>query len=103
MSAAVVIGVAGATVAITSSLLLAFGAVPTVHHVRAAADNAAVAAAEVALWWGESSPCDSAVEVAQSNGANLESCTCESNRCTVRTVSSHLGIPIAVTSSAGTD
>lgn len=99
------VAVLGATTAITlaaASLIAVMSLVPAAHTARAAADSAALAAADTLLW-REGEPCDSAERLAAAHGAQLLNCACEGLDCKVTARLTALGIPLTASARAGAD
>ena len=89
---------------ITAVLLLAmpaFAALSARHAVTAAADAAALAAADTASGLVPGHPCDAADRVASANGTSVRSCTVDGLVATVVVSRSVLGFAFAESATAG--
>ena len=89
---------------IVATLLLVlplYAALATRHSATAAADAAALAAADVASGLVPGQPCDSAARVAAANGASLEACSLDGLVATVTVGRAILGISLRESATAG--
>ncbi len=80
MSAPALIGCAAAALLLGLPVAGAAGALDTRLQVVAAADSAALAAADALNGWIEADPCALAAEVARANGHRVETCTLDVER-----------------------
>lgn len=95
------VAIVGGLVALTMLLLPLQMGFAIRQSVAAAADAAALAAADTAVGRAPGYPCDAAARLAVANGAALDSCTVDGLVITVR-VSRHLfGIAMTATATAG--
>lgn len=90
MSVPVAVGIIGATVVLSVPILAVSASLETKHRAAAAADAAALAAADAFFGYLEGEPCDIARTVARANGASLE--LCETGSADVRVV---VGVRVA--------
>lgn len=95
------LGIIGAVV-VVALLAVALGAGLAVRQrAIGAADNAAIAAADVARGLAPGAPCPAAERVARAHGAGLERCEIDGYVATVEVATTALGIRIAARATAG--
>ncbi len=87
--------------ALTTLALPLYSALATRQAVAAAADAAALAAADVAVGIVPGFPCEQAALVASANGAVLRSCELDGLVATVTVERALLGIPARASATAG--
>ncbi len=88
-------------VSLTVCGLGAYAALPAKHALQAAADSAALTAANAASGRIQGYPCTLAEETAGLNGAALESCDLDGLEVTVYVSGTVLGIPVSAAARAG--
>ncbi|MGF3053265.1 Rv3654c family TadE-like protein [Microbacterium sp. YY-03] len=93
------------TMAVVSTMALgvvtAGGAAVTAQRLSAAADAAALAAADSALGFAPGVPCDNAARIAAAHGAVLAECTVDETTVRVSVNDTFAGFPIAAAARAG--
>src|SRR5690606_2062874 len=97
----VAIALVAAVVTVAVAVLALSAGLARRQAVIAAADAAALAAADTALGIVPGSPCEVASRVAAANGATLTSCSVDGVVVTVQVGGSFGGIPIAAVARAG--
>jgi secretion/DNA translocation related TadE-like protein len=95
------IAIASGVAALAAASLPLYGALATRQSVVAAADAAALAAADVAVGIAPGFPCESAARAAAANGAAVLACRTDGLVATVTAGRSILGIPVTATATAG--
>ena len=93
--------IAMAVLAVAFAVVALGGATALRQRVIAAADAAALAAADTALGAAPGSPCANADRVAAAHGATLVRCELDGLIATVETTASVAGIPVRARSRAG--
>ena len=88
-------------VAVLLLVIPLYTALATRHSVAAAADAAALAAADTASGLVPGYPCDVAARVAAANGASIDSCTVDGLVATVVVSRGILGLTLAESATAG--
>ncbi|WP_460567286.1 Rv3654c family TadE-like protein [Humibacter soli] len=96
-----VIGLLAALLAVSVAAVGVCGLLATKQHVSAAADAAALAAADAASGRVEGYPCDRAGRAAGLNGASLLSCQVDGLVVVVSAGATVAGVPITVWARAG--
>jgi len=96
-----VIGLLAALLAVSVAAVGVCGLLAMKQHVSAAADAAALAAADAASGRVEGYPCDRAGRAAGLNGATLVSCRVDGLVAVVSASTSVVGVPITVWARAG--
>ena len=97
----VIVGLMAGIVALTSLAVPLYSALAMKRSVSAAADAAALAAADVAVGRSAGFPCEVATRVAAANGASVTACTVDGLIATVTTSRILLGIPVVSSATAG--
>lgn len=95
------IAIVGATMVATIGILTLGAALVTRQGVAAAADAAALAAADAMLGAVPGEPCTLAAEVALANTASLVACRIDGAEVYVTAQAAFAGIPVAVSARAG--
>ncbi|MCU1579379.1 MAG: hypothetical protein JWP19_1583 [Rhodoglobus sp.] len=95
------VAMVGAVAALASLSIPLYMGFALRQSVAAAADAAALAAADVAVGIVPGYPCDVAAGVAAANGASLSSCVADGLVITVSATRSILGIPVTSYATAG--
>ncbi|WP_166866473.1 MULTISPECIES: Rv3654c family TadE-like protein [unclassified Salinibacterium] len=95
------LAIVAVVVLVALSLIVATAAFAARQRVVAAADAAALAAADVRLGVVAGDPCAVADRVARAHGARLTSCALDGAVATVEASAELLGVPIRITSRAG--
>ncbi|CAN5553331.1 hypothetical protein BH10ACT7_BH10ACT7_06440 [soil metagenome] len=95
------LAVGGSIAMLTALALPLYTGLATRQSVAAAADAAALAAADTASGRVPGYPCDNAERVALANGARLDSCELDGLVVTVLAVRSIVGIEVTVAATAG--
>lgn len=97
----VTVGLMGAIVALTAMVLPLYSVLVVRQSVAAAADAAALAAADVAVGRAAGSPCEVAARVAAANGASITSCELDGLVATVTAARPVLVFAVTATATAG--
>ena len=97
----VIVGLMAGIAAITSLTVPLYSALAVKQSVSAAADAAALAAADVAVGRAPGFPCKVATRVAAANGASVTACSVDGLVATVSVGRTLLGVPVSSTSTAG--
>lgn len=97
----VAVGMIGALTALTALTVPLYSALALKQSVSAAADAAALAAADVAVGRAPGFPCEVATRVAAANGASVTACSVDGLIATVTVERTLLGVPVAATATAG--
>lgn len=97
----VAVGMIGALAALTALTVPLYSALAMKQSVSAAADAAALAAADVAVGRAPGFPCEVAARVAEANGASVATCTLDGLVATVTVARTLLGVPVSATATAG--
>jgi len=97
----VTVGLMAAIVALTAMALPLYSVLVVRQSVAAAADAAALAAADVAVGRAAGSPCVVAAHVAAANGASVTSCTLDGLVATIVASRLVLGFSVSATATAG--
>lgn len=95
------IAILGAAIALSMMLVPLYAGLATRHSVTAAADAAALAAADTAVGIVPGVPCDAARRVAAANGASILSCDIDGLIVTVTAARIMLGVPVTAAATAG--
>ncbi len=93
--------VAGSTVLLTALVLPLGAALVEKRSITAAADAAALAAADVASGLVPGIPCDAAAQLAAANGGALTACDVDGAVVSVGVSAAVLGIPFTIRATAG--
>ena len=93
--------IAASALCVSLLALTLFSALPGRAGVQAAADSAAIAAAEGLAAVASESPCELARQTVEKNNALLEQCSLQRNEATVTATRQILGVRVSVTSRAG--
>lgn len=96
----VIVGLMAGIAALTSLAIPLYSALAMKQSVAAAADAAALAAADVAVGRAPGFPCEVATRVA-ANGASVTACSVDGLVATVSASRILLGIPVVSTATAG--
>lgn len=97
----VIVGLMAGIAALTSLAIPLYSALAMKQSVAAAADAAALAAADVAVGRAPGFPCEVATRVAAANGASVTACKVDGLVATVSASRFLLGIPVVSTATAG--
>jgi secretion/DNA translocation related TadE-like protein len=97
----VIVGLIAGISALTSLAVPLYSALAMKQSVSAAADAAALAAADVAVGRAAGFPCEVATRVAAANGASVTACSVDGLIATVTTSRILLGIPVVSSATAG--
>lgn len=97
----VTVGLMAAIVALTAMALPLYSVLVVRQSVAAAADAAALAAADVAVGRAPGSPCVIAARVAAANGASVTACELDGLVATVSAGRTVLGLLVSATATAG--
>ncbi len=97
----IMVGLIAAIVALTSMALPLYSVLVVRQSVAAAADAAALAAADVAVGRAAGTPCEVAARVAAANGASVTSCELDGLVATVTAARPVLGFAVTATATAG--
>jgi secretion/DNA translocation related TadE-like protein len=95
------LAIVAAVVSVALALSVATAAFAARQRIVAAADAAALAAADVRLGVVAGDPCTVAERAARANGARLTSCALQGAIATVEASGELLGVPVRITSRAG--
>lgn len=101
MSVMMSLGTMAAVSTLACGMVAAGGAAVTAQRVSAAADAAALAAADTALGFSAGDPCDNAARIAEANRATLTECVIDAATVRVSVQATYAGFPIAVAARAG--
>jgi secretion/DNA translocation related TadE-like protein len=97
----VTVGLIAGIAALTSMALPLYSALAVKQSVAAAADAAALAAADVAVGRAPGYPCEVAAYVAAANGASVTACDLDGLVATIMVQRTLLGVPVVATATAG--
>ena len=95
------VGLIAGIAALTALSLPIYSALAVKQSVAAAADAAALAAADVAVGRAPGYPCEVATGVAAANGASVVACELDGLVATVTVARPLLGVPISARATAG--
>ena len=97
----VTVGLIAGITALAALTVPLYSAFAIKQSVAAAADAAALAAADVAIGRAAGYPCEVATRVAAANGASVTACTVDGLVATVSVGRNVFGLPISATATAG--
>ena len=100
-STVALVGALAATVALLGMLVPLLTVMTTTHRIAAAADSAALAAADTAVGIVPGSPCDQARAVAAANRSELVGCTLDGLIATVQVETTIIGLRVVAHATAG--
>ncbi|MEQ1735251.1 MAG: Rv3654c family TadE-like protein [Rhodoglobus sp.] len=97
----IAVGLAAAIAALTATVLPLYSALTVKQSVAAAADAAALAAADAIVGRTAGFPCEVAARVAAANGTSVTACDLDGLIATVTVARSLAGFPVGATATAG--